>query len=100
MIFLIRIYNLQAFFQKVFDFYLNLVRKRTKFGVPNHLRGFIWQCFAEVSEYMNDPQKQNIYSNIVNQAFSEDESQYKVILHDIDRTCPKHVFFKEKSGIG
>jgi len=48
---------------------------------------------------MNDPKLENAYATIVNKVYSEDEVQHKVILHDIDRTWPKHIFFKEKSGI-
>jgi hypothetical protein len=75
------------------------MKTRTRKGIPDSLRGFIWQLFANVNKYRNDEDLKNTYTTLVNDETSDLETE-SVILRDIDRTFPKHAYFKEKYGLG
>ncbi len=77
----------------------NKMKERTRKGIPDSLRGLIWQLFADINKYRNDEKYKNLYSTLVNDEESDLETE-AVILRDIDRTFPKHTFFKDKYGIG
>lgn len=84
------------------DFYKNnfdKLKERTRKGIPDSLRGLIWQIFADVDKYRNDANLVDAYNNLVNDEESDLEME-SVILRDIDRTFPKHTFFKDKYGLG
>jgi hypothetical protein len=75
------------------------MKERTRKGIPDSLRGLIWQLFADIDKYRNDPNNSNVYNNLVNEEDSDLETE-SIILRDIDRTFPKHTFFKDKYGLG
>ena len=75
------------------------LKERTRKGIPDSLRGLIWQIFADVDKYRNDDSLTNVYNGLVNEEESDLETE-SVILRDIDRTFPKHSFFKDKYGLG
>ncbi|XP_040564697.1 rab GTPase-activating protein 1 [Lepeophtheirus salmonis] len=65
-----------------------------KKGIPEALRGEVWQRLTQTSELQD-----NIVETykILNTKDSPDE---KVILRDIHRTFPAHDFFKKEGGVG
>lgn len=65
-----------------------------KRGIPEALRGEVWQRMTGASAYVE--QTVESYRVLTTQE-SPDE---KVILRDIHRTFPAHEFFKEAGGIG
>jgi hypothetical protein len=75
------------------------LKERTRKGIPDSLRGLIWQIYADVDKYRNDESLSNVYSALVCEEESDLETE-SVILRDIDRTFPKHSFFKDKYGLG
>ena len=75
------------------------LKERTRKGIPDSLRGLIWQIFADINKYRNDEKYANLYNNLISDEESDLETE-SVILRDIDRTFPKHTFFKDKYGIG
>lgn len=87
--------NFPEFYKNNFD----KLKERTRKGIPDSLRGLIWQMFAEVEKYRNEEKYANVYNDLVNDEESDLETE-SVILRDIDRTFPKHTFFKEKYGLG
>ncbi len=87
--------NFDQFYKDKFD----KLKERTRKGVPDSLRGLIWQVLADIKVYRNDEKLTNVYNNFVNDEESDLETE-SVILRDIDRTFPKHTFFKDKYGLG
>jgi Tfp pilus tip-associated adhesin PilY1 len=87
--------NFEEFYKNKF----NKLKERTRKGVPDSLRGLIWQVLADINVYRNDEKNQNLYHNLVSEEESDLETE-SVILRDIDRTFPKHTFFKDKYGLG
>jgi len=75
------------------------LKSRTRKGIPDCYRGIMWQKFADVFKYKNDVNFKEEYKKIINDE-SVDLSNETVILRDIDRTFPKHAFFKDKYGLG
>ncbi|XP_052131622.1 ecotropic viral integration site 5 ortholog isoform X3 [Frankliniella occidentalis] len=76
------------FFKKKNQYVRDLVRK----GIPNKLRGTVWQRLCNAQESPITKQ----YAEYI-KATSACE---KVIRRDIARTYPEHEFFKEKDGLG
>ena len=70
------------------------LKQRTRKGVPDSLRSFIWQKFAEKEKYVEE----NIFQKL--DAIPINEELDIVILKDLDRTFPACHFFKEKYGNG
>jgi hypothetical protein len=87
--------NFDEFYKNKF----NKLKERTRKGVPDSLRGLIWQVLADINVYRNEEKNQNLYQNLVSEEESDLETE-SVILRDIDRTFPKHTFFKDKYGLG
>lgn len=75
------------------------LKSRTRKGIPDSLRGLIWQIYADVGKYMQDEANNGLYEKLVADEESDIEIE-GVILRDIDRTFPKHTLFKEKYGLG
>ena len=70
------------------------LKKRTRKGIPDNLRGYAWQILSGVDEFY----KKNLYQQLENE--SVDRAIEDIIINDIDRTFPKCQFFKDKYGNG
>ena len=72
---------------KDFDGYLKnnfpKLKERTRKGIPDSLRAFVWQKFAEYDKYYI----KDLYKNLENEKTNIDYES--VILKDLDRTFPK-----------
>lgn len=75
------------------------LKSRTRKGIPDCLRGYIWQVLADVSSIKLSSQDDQVYQKLKTQESINDEME-NVIFRDINRTFPKNVFFKEKYGQG
>ena len=71
-----------------------LLKSRTRKGIPDSLRGYIWQLFADKDKYY----VKDLYQNLENEPIKEDLET--VIIKDLDRTFPLCQFFREKYGNG
>ena len=74
------------------------LKERTKRGVPECFRGYIWQVFAGVDNY----RKNGNYYQMLKESSKEEQltDPEKEILKDLDRTIPNSTFFKDKYGLG
>ena len=72
------------------------LKERTRKGIPDSLRGYIWQKFAEIDKYKIE----NKYNELLNDKEPLDKSIENVIIKDLDRTFPSNFFFKDKYGSG
>jgi hypothetical protein len=72
----------------------DILKSRTRKGIPDNLRGYVWQLFAEKKKYYIP----NLYYNLEKQPINEDLET--VIMKDLDRTFPLLHFFSEKYGNG
>jgi hypothetical protein len=86
-------------FQEFYKNNYNKLKERTRKGIPDSLRGLIWQLYANVSKYRNNQDFTDVYNKLSTDEESDLETE-AVILRDIDRTFPKHTLFKEKYGLG
>lgn len=77
----------------------NKLKSRTRKGIPDSIRGLIWQIYAEVEKFRSNPKNVNLYQELQKDDNSDLELE-SVILRDIDRTFPKHSLFKDKYGLG
>lgn len=80
--------------KNVFFFYL--VRTYIREGIPDYLRGYVWQVLANVSN-MKIPNK---YKELMEIKVNRNEKDVQVILEDLPRTNPNSTFYKEKFGLG
>jgi hypothetical protein len=87
--------NFETYYSK--NFYK--LKSRTRKGIPDSLRGLIWQLYAEIYKYRDDESLKDLYIKLCNDGNVDVETE-SVILRDIERTFPKHTFFKEKYGLG
>ena len=71
------------------------LKSRTRKGIPDSLRGFIWQTFADVNQYY----KADLYKQLCESKDIDEETE-TVILKDLDRTFPHIYHFKDKYGTG
>ena len=71
-----------------------LLKSRTRKGVPDNLRGYVWQLFANKKKYY----EKGLYEKLQNEPIREDLEL--VIIKDLDRTFPLCQFFREKYGNG
>ena len=71
------------------------LKSRTRKGIPDSLRGYVWQQFAKVSDFF----KPNVYQSLVDDKECDQETE-SVILKDLDRTFPHNFIFKDKYGSG
>ena len=84
------------------DFYennFNKIKSRSRKGIPDCLRGYVWQYLGGVQKHLSNDKNKGLYNSLLKEenVNTEDEN---LILRDIDRTFPKHTFFKEKYGLG
>ena len=77
----------------------NTLKKRTRKGIPDCLRGQVWQIFGEICKYRDDYTFKDLYYTFVNDEISDEKTE-NTILRDIERTFPKHFYFSEKYGMG
>ena len=71
------------------------LKSRTRKGIPDSLRGYVWQKFANVSTLT----KPNIYNTLV-ESKDCDPLAEAVILKALDRTFPHNFIFQDKYGSG
>jgi hypothetical protein len=85
--------NFEEFSKNNFD----KLKSRARKGIPDCLRGYVWQHLGKVNIYLE--KNPGLYITYLNdeKINTEDEA---IILRDIDRTFPKHSFFKDKYGLG
>ena len=84
------------------SFRLNNYKKlkdRTKKGIPDCLRGYVWYYFGNVQKYLNMEENKGLYEKLLYDTTINKETE-DLIACDIDRTFPKHTFFKDKYGLG
>jgi hypothetical protein len=82
------------------DFYTNKfekIKSRARKGIPDCLRGFVWQYLGRVNKYID--KNNGLYNSYLKDEIINTEDE-NLILRDIDRTFPKHTFFKDKYGLG
>ena len=72
----------------------NILKTRTRKGIPDSLRGYVWQIFAEKKKFYSP----NVYEDLQNQPIDEDFE--RTILKDLNRTFPLCHFFREQYGNG
>ena len=72
----------------------NKLKSRTRKGIPDSLRSYIWQLFGEKDKYY----EKDLFSKLDKIPMNEDTEI--VIIKDLDRTFPACQFFKEKYGNG
>ena len=73
---------------------IKTLKSRTRKGIPDSLRGYVWQLFAEKKKYYI----KDLYKDLQSQPINEELE--KIIIKDLDRTFPLCQFFKEKYGNG
>ncbi|GAA5959810.1 hypothetical protein JCM3765_000109 [Sporobolomyces pararoseus] len=61
-------------------------------GIPQSLRGMLWQLMAAAK----DPTLEMVYQELLAQTSSHEKS----ISRDLSRTFPKHEYFMDESGVG
>ena len=71
-----------------------LLKSRTRKGIPDSLRGYVWQLFADKDKFY----EKGIYEKL--QSLPVKEDLEIVIIKDLDRTFPLCQFFREKYGNG
>ena len=82
--------NYQEFITKKF----NKLKERTRKGVPDSLRSYVWQLFAEKDKYY----EKDIFQKL--ESIKIKEELDTVIIKDLDRTYPNCQLFKDKYGNG
>ena len=71
-----------------------LLKSRTRKGIPDCLRGYVWQLFADKDKFY----EKGLYDKLESVPVKEDLEI--VIIKDLDRTFPLCQFFREKYGNG
>jgi hypothetical protein len=84
------IQNYEEFKTKKFD----KLKSRTRKGIPDSLRSYIWQLFGEKNKYY----KKDYFKELDTKPIKEDIET--VIIKDLDRTFPNCQLFKDKYGNG
>ena len=82
--------NYEEYRTKKFD----KLKSRTRKGVPDSLRSYVWQLFAEKDKYYI----KDIFKTLDSEKLKEDIEI--VIIKDLDRTYPDCQLFKDKYGNG
>ncbi|KAF8822960.1 TBC domain-containing protein [Cardiosporidium cionae] len=73
-----------------------ILKYRVRHGVPNNLRGFVWQQFASSRDRLTY-YPEFYYQQLCSRPDAPFEGD---ILRDIARTFPKHMLFRDKSSVG
>ena len=70
------------------------LKERTRKGIPDSLRGYVWQLFSKKDKYY----MKYLYENLEKDKL--DPATEITIIKDLDRTFPSCQFFKDKYGTG
>lgn len=70
------------------------LKERTRKGIPDSLRGYIWQLFSKMDKY----HMKDLYQNLEKEKL--DPETEITIIKDLDRTFPSCQLFKDKYGAG
>ena len=70
------------------------LKERTRKGIPDSLRGYVWQLFSKMDKYY----MKYLYQNLEKENL--DPETETTIIKDLDRTFPSCQFFKDKYGTG
>ena len=70
------------------------LKSRTRKGIPDSLRSYVWQLFANKDKYY----KKDLFQKLDSEKVNEDLET--VIIKDLDRTYPDCQLFKDKYGNG
>ena len=77
------------------------LKSRTRKGIPNCIRGKVWQLFGNISTLRaNNP---TLFTDLKNRLLQEkilNDKEEGVIIRDLHRTFPNHVLFMYKLGEG
>jgi len=88
-------------FDKYYAENFTKLKERIRKGIPDCFRGYVWQYLGGVQKYLLNEANKGLFNRLLNEENNgtslEDEN---LILRDIDRTFPKHTFFKDKYGLG
>ncbi len=82
--------NIDEFKTNKFD----KLKSRTRKGIPDNLRSYVWQIFAEKNRYY----QKGLFKKLDSKPVKEDLET--VIIKDLDRTYPNCQLFKDKYGNG
>ncbi|CEM03410.1 unnamed protein product [Vitrella brassicaformis CCMP3155] len=74
----------------------DLLKQKIRHGVPDCLRGFVWQKLA-ASRNLFNKHPEGLYQRLLREPEAVCEGD---ISRDISRTFPKHLLFRERSGLG
>ena len=80
----------EEFFKKK----LGKLKSRTRKGIPDCLRSYVWQIFGEKDKYY----QKDIFTKL--QSVQINEVIDTIIIKDLDRTFPACQFFRDKYGNG
>ena len=72
----------------------DILKSRTRKGIPDNVRGYVWQLFAEKKKFYIP----NLYNKLERQPINEDLEA--IIMKDLDRTFPLLQFYSQKYGNG
>lgn len=81
-------------FQKIRSKHQDTLRERLRAGIPDCLRGAVWQSLAESR---SRKELLGIHHMLVKQPKGPLDS---IILRDISRTFPKHILFRDRASMG
>ena len=70
------------------------LKQRTRKGVPDGLRSYVWQLFGEVDKF----KKKNLFQEL--DKMHNDKTIEDIIVKDLDRTFPSCQLFMDKYGNG
>ena len=73
---------------------ISKLKKRTRKGIPDSLRSYVWQLFANIQQYT----QKNLFENLEKEKL--DYETEITIIKDLDRTFPACLLFSDKYGIG
>lgn len=71
------------------------VKKRVRQGIPDEVRGLAWQLLTGSRDIMQ--QHAGLYSKLLNEVHTDTEM---LIMRDLNRTFPNHIFFAKRQGTG
>ena len=86
--------DMLAHYQKFKSFKKYKLKSRTRKGIPDNLRSYVWLLFAEADKF----KQKNLFENLDKENI--DKEIELTIIKDLDRTFPKCQLFKEKYGKG